>query len=64
MVYDHPTDYPDHYVARLWDALTNVGTASVLTAPTLDELRLRLPPELDLLPRQPGDDPCIVETWI
>lgn len=64
VVYARPSDYPHHYVARLWDAMTNVATSSVLTAPTLPLLRMRLPPELDRLERMAGDDPCIVESWL
>jgi hypothetical protein len=33
-------------------------------APTLDALRQALPSGMTLLPRQPGDDPVIVESWL
>jgi hypothetical protein len=65
IIYAHPTDYPDHYVARLWDGMTNQATASYLLAPTLDALRLRLPPELyRYLAQHPFDEPHVVETWL
>lgn len=64
VVYDHPTDFPESYIARLWDGMTNTATASYLLAPTLDALRARLPPELVQLARHEEDDPAIVETWL
>jgi hypothetical protein len=64
VVYAHSDDYPDSFVARLWDLLTNLPTSSHLLAPTLDALRLRLPPDLHRMERAPHDEPHIVETWI
>lgn len=66
-VYDHPKDYPTQLVARLWK-LTGEPTPIVLTADTLDALREAIQDATDFvltpLPRQPHDDPCIVETWL
>ena len=61
-VYDHPPDYPDHFVARLFaDGVeTNVG----FLADTLEALRDKLPPGLYPLARSPSDPPSIVETWL
>jgi hypothetical protein len=59
-----PDDFPDHFVARLWDGMTHQATASYLLAPTLDAVRLRLPPDLYRLDRQEQDAPCIVEVWL
>jgi hypothetical protein len=64
-VYDHPRDYPQHYVARR----TEIGVPSVVTkdmfvADTLDEVRALLPPGLHRLPRYENDDPVIVEVWL
>jgi hypothetical protein len=39
-------------------------TETVLRAASLDELRAMLPPGLRRLPREPGDEEQIVETWI
>lgn len=65
-VYDHPSDYPDAFVARLHlvhaDAVE--PTDLVVSAPTLPALRLKLPPGLSCLTRDPTDDPCIVESWL
>ena len=67
-VYDHPTDYPDKFVARRFD----VGhdgpklSASVIIADDLDKLRRVLEFELRLvrITRSPEDDPKIVENWL
>lgn len=64
VVYAHPADYPGDMVARLWDGMTNTATPTVLRAPTLEELRRKLPPELDRLERLAADDPVIVEVWL
>jgi hypothetical protein len=69
-VYDHPTDYPDRFVARMYVAGPidgNHGTAAttvVLFGNTLDEVRAMLPPGVVRMDRYPGDDPKIVETWM
>lgn len=61
-VYDHPTDYPNLYIARVWDG-TN-PTRIIATAETLNELRAKLPSQMLRLDRYEEDDPCIVEVWI
>jgi hypothetical protein len=65
-VYDHPTDFPDCFIARLslvsrWG---NVTTQTILTAATLEDLRSQLPRGLYRLDRDPADDPVIVEVWM
>lgn len=62
VIYDRPTDMPNAFVARKW--LNDVPTHEVLQAGTLDGLRSLLPRGLHLLPRDPADDPKIVEVWI
>jgi len=64
-VYDHPSDYPDCFVARRFELDTPTG--DVITAPTLAALRAKLEVMADVgycLPRDPRDDPNIVECWI
>lgn len=61
-VYNKPTDYPNGYVARLWDM--NIPTRIVATANTLEELREKKPADMYILPRSAEDDITIVETWI
>lgn len=62
VVYKHPEDYPDKYLARLWDIKT--PTKLIATADSLDELRKGKPTEMMIMQRHPEDDPKIVETWI
>jgi hypothetical protein len=65
-VYDHPRDFPDHWIAR--PHLTEPGQTEPLpfhlAASTLDALRVQLPSGLVCLTRSAGDDPRIVETWL
>lgn len=62
-VYKHPRDYPNSYVARLWNM--DQPTESVVVSPDLWSLRkLLLEMNLIPMPRQEGDDPVIVEVWI
>jgi hypothetical protein len=66
-IYRAPRDLPGvAFAARRF--VTGPGTytadAEVITGDTLDEVRAKLPPFLCLMPRSPGDDPVIVESWI
>lgn len=61
-IYKHPTDYPEQYVARVWDV--NKPTRLVATAGSLEEVRQAIPEEMYNMGRQNDDDPCIVEVWI
>lgn len=66
-VYDHPTDFPDVFVARQWHILPEgpVPTERVLTSHSLDEIRDELG-DLGGVPlyRNEEDDPKIIESWI
>lgn len=68
-VYDHPTDYPDCYVARQW-IIPGGGepspTDQIITSPALDLVRAELQQKrrLRCIGRHVDDDPKIVETWI
>jgi hypothetical protein len=66
-IYDHPTDFPNHYIARLFhvDKQGSRATATVVAADSLEALREPLRNiGLTRLPRDPNDDPVIVETWL
>jgi len=68
-IYDHPNDFPNHFVARRWICRPPYGeeTPDCVLADTLDALRAALllkNPGLYRLPRQPDDDPAIVEVWL
>lgn len=66
-VYDHPVDYPAHYVVRR--SLVGAGMLTVDREPwavteSLEAARHALPPGLTRLTRDPDDDPKIVEVWL
>lgn len=65
-IYDHPRDYPHHFVARRWIAVEGsvVPTDDMFVADTLREVRRLLPPGLICFPRMPSDDIKIVECWM
>ena len=62
-VYDHPTDFPDMFVARKFNG--GEPTKDHITSPDIDQIRYAFE-ELGLVRvmRHPSDDPCIVETWL
>jgi hypothetical protein len=65
VVYDHPTDFPNAFVARLWIGLE--ATAEVLISDSLDEVRAMVAaryPGAVCVARADGDDPKILETWL
>lgn len=65
-VYDHPTDFPDSFVARRFEIRGDVcPTNEFFLAKTLPEVREAMRKRgLFCLPRDGGDDPKIVETWL
>jgi hypothetical protein len=66
VVYDHPADYPDAYVARQHVVGTsgNTPTNRVMVG-ELESIRTRLATQgLVQLYRHQDDDPAIVETWL
>lgn len=69
-VYDHPADYPDMYVARLFDVTGGgdpVPTGHTFAAATLELVRAwiqQVAPGTVCLTRSPEDDPVIMESWL
>ena len=61
-IFDSPIDLPDRFVARKW--VMETPTSELLQDKTLEGLRAKLPHGLHCMPRSPGDEPQIVETWI
>ena len=65
VIYDHPKDFPDGFIARRHEA-TRTGphpTDDIKTAASL--LRRELASQgLTRLTRDPDDDPKIVEVWL
>lgn len=68
-VYDHPTDMPDHYVARCFVAAGSPGAPfpldHVIKSKNLDTIRDYMEQcGLTKLMRNEGDAPKIIETWL
>lgn len=66
VVYKHPADYPNKYVARLWIIGSGAPRATLYmaVADTLEDIRLAIPAWMNRLPRDDRDDPVIIETWL
>jgi hypothetical protein len=68
VVYDHPTDFPDQYVARRWEVLRDeMPTDDLKQHASLDGLRGLIIAETPChyrMDRFDGDDPKIVEVWL
>jgi hypothetical protein len=65
-IYDHPRDYPDHFVVREWRAIDGqpVPSEDCWLAQTLEDARALIPSGFYCIGRWAGDDPVIVEVWI
>ena len=62
-VYDHPKDFPDCYVARLFD--NDRATDAILVASDVELIRRHFRENgLTCIARHPDDDPVIMETWL
>jgi hypothetical protein len=67
VVYDHPSDYPEHYVARqhIVGIAGDEATNRMMMAATLESIRTALGNlGLVCITRSEEDDPVIVETWL
>ena len=65
-VYRQPADYPSSFVVRRWFLWSGRAVADqhpLAVTPTLELARAAIPDPLLHFPRQPADDPAIVETW-
>lgn len=72
-VYDHPTDYPNDFVARRHVLRTGVpnskpmseATSDAIISKDLEKIRGQLRGAgLMCVPRMQGDEPQIVEVWL
>lgn len=67
-IYDHPPDYPDKFVARMFEVNANGlrPTGSIIIGSDLEKLRNVLQFEMHLvkLMRNSEDNSKIVETWL
>ncbi len=68
VIYDHPKDYPQHFVVRAWEVVCGVPVPipsfDCLLANSLEEARSRLPEGLINIGREACDDPRIREVWV
>lgn len=62
VVYDHPKDYPNSYVARIWD--TDKPTNVIVANENLDSLRSLIPKNMGCINKFETDDPCMLEIWL
>lgn len=64
VIYDHPKDFPDHFVARQW-MIPDHPTSQIRLSPTLEPLHHYFGVTLGMvwMPRQPEDDIVIVGTY-
>ena len=67
-IYDHPLDFPDHFVVRAWLIVSGMlepqATDEHYLCDTLDKAREAIPEGFVRIQRDFGDDPKIVETWV
>lgn len=63
---ENPSDFPGKFVARRFIIGAGVYAVTVdhHVADTLEDVRAMLPGHLVRLPRDPDDEPIIVESWI
>ena len=67
VVYEHPSDFPEWYVARRWElgSAGEVKTDETIMGRLLSEVRARLESRgLTMIPRFLEDDPVILECWL
>ncbi len=64
-IYDRPLDFPDGYVARIFDSdkATNVILLNNNLSHIREEIKFNFP-QMVRLPRAKNDVSCLVETWI
>jgi hypothetical protein len=61
-IYDHPKDYPNYFVVRVF--LGGQPTDRAFLCNSLEDARKLVPSDKFCIQRDPSDDPVIVETWI
>lgn len=65
-IYDSPDDHPGLFVLRAFDVNSGypVPRRAVTVHVSLESARAALPPGLACFPRDDGDPPSVVETWL
>lgn len=68
VVYDHPLDFPDSFVARAYDVSHQkqkvIPTDLIMLGSTLNDIRKGIPDNFFRLERSALDDENIVESWV
>lgn len=64
VVYEHPSDYPEYYVARIFNV--DKPTDTIMLKDTLEEIQedVRNNTNMMFMLRGAEDDPCIVGVWL
>lgn len=64
VVYEHPSDYPQYYVARIFNV--DKPTDTIMLKDTLEEIQedVRNNTNMMFMLRGAEDDPCIVGVWL
>lgn len=64
-IYEKPKDHPNGFMVRAWRVESKDPTPLEATrVDTLEEARQLIPAGMVKIPRDPSDDPVIVESWI
>lgn len=65
-IYEKPLDYPNGFIARVWDGEGPKPTNTVTMRFSLEEIRedIKAAGFRVIFPRAEGDEPHIVETWM
>lgn len=68
VIYDHPRDYPDHIMMRVWKVVPGnpnpVPQGDARLFDNIEQARESLPKGLYNIGRYEQDDPNIAEVWI
>lgn len=66
VIYERPRDYPLWFVMRKWVISEGRATATqdMKVCASLEAARRFVPAGLVRIGRSPGDEACIVETWL
>lgn len=65
-IYEKPLDFPDAFVARVWDGKGAKPTNALISRSTIQDIRedIRAAGFTTVFRRAEEDDPHIVETWM
>jgi hypothetical protein len=63
-LYDHPHDFPEHYVLRLFDGMSGQASPVIFLANTLDDIHRAMAVGYICICREEGDDPKIICSYV